>query len=47
MGDQNFSLQYQNNVKQTREENKGKYQLPGDYSLIEHQILLTNTKNIV
>ena len=30
---QNFSLQYQNNIKQTSDENKEKYQL-GDYKLI-------------
>ena len=34
---QNFSLQYQNNIKQTSDENKEKYQL-GDYKLIQYQI---------
>ena len=34
---QNFSLQYQNNIKQTSDENKEKYKL-GDYKLIQYQI---------
>ena len=34
---QNVSLQYQNNIKQTSDENKEKYQL-GDYKLIQYQI---------
>ena len=34
---QNFSLQYQNDIKQTSDENKEKYQL-GDYKLIQYQI---------
>ena len=32
---QNFSLQYQNNIKQTGYENKEKYQL-GDYKMIQY-----------
>ena len=35
---QNFSLQYQYNIRQTSDENKEKYQL-GDYWLIQYQIL--------
>ena len=35
---QNFSLQYQYNIRQTSDENKEKYQL-GDYLLIQYQIL--------
>ena len=38
---QNFSLQYQCNVKNTSDENKEKYQV-GDYMLIQYQILQTN-----
>ena len=38
---QNFSLQYQYNIKQTSDEIKEKYQL-GDYKLIQYQILQTN-----
>ena len=34
---QNFSIQYQNDIKQTSDENKEKYQL-GDYKLIQYQI---------
>ena len=34
------------NFKQKRDENKEKYQL-GDYYLIRHQILRTNTTRIV
>ena len=34
---QNFSLQYQYNIKQTSDENKEKYQL-GDFKLIQYQI---------
>ena len=42
MSDQdNFSLQYQYNIKQTSDEKIEKYQL-GDYILIQHQILQTN-----
>ena len=37
---QNFSLQYQYNIKQTSVENKEKYQLQ-DYKLIQNQILKT------
>ena len=39
--DNNFSLQYQYNIKQTSDEKIEKYQL-GDYILIQHQILQTN-----
>ena len=35
---QNFSLQYQYNIKQTSDENKEKYQV-GDYRFIQYQIL--------
>ena len=35
---QNFSLQYQYDIRQTSDENKEKYQL-GDYWLIQYQIL--------
>ena len=38
---QNFSLQYQYNIKQTSDEIKEKYQV-GDYKLIQYQILQTN-----
>ena len=38
---QNFSFQYQYNIKQTGDKNKEKYQL-GDYNLIQNQILITN-----
>ena len=38
---QNFSLQYQYNIKETSDEIKEKYQL-GDYKLIQYQILQTN-----
>ena len=38
---QNFSLQYQYNLKQTSDENKEKYHL-GDCKLIQYQILQTN-----
>ena len=37
---QNFSLQYQYNIKQTSNENKEKYQ-SGDYKLIQYIILQT------
>ena len=43
---QNFSLQYQYNIKQTSDENKEKYQL-GDYKLIQYQILQTNITRTV
>ena len=43
---QNFSLQYQYNIKQTSDENKEKYQL-GDYKLIQSQILQTNITRTV
>ena len=43
---QNFSLQYQYNIKQTSDENKEKYQL-GDYKLIQYQILQTNIRRTV
>ena len=38
---QNFSLQYQYNIKQTSDENIEKYKL-GDYKLIQYQILQTD-----
>ena len=38
---QNFSLQYQYNIRQTSDENKEKYQ-SGDYQLIQYQILQCN-----
>ena len=38
---QNFSLHYQDYMKQTSNENKEKYQL-GHYWLIQFQILQTN-----
>ena len=38
---QNFSSQYQYNIKQISYENKERYQL-GDYKLIQYQILQTN-----
>ena len=38
---QNFSSQYQYNIKQTSDKNKEKYQ-QGDYQLIQNQILRTN-----
>ena len=43
---QNFSLQYQYNIKQTSGENIEKYQL-GDYKLIQYQILQTNVMRTV
>ena len=43
---QNFSLQYQYNIKQTSDEYRGKYQF-GDYKLIQYKILLTNITRIV
>ncbi|RMX50549.1 hypothetical protein pdam_00008766, partial [Pocillopora damicornis] len=43
---QNFSLQYQYNIKQTSYENKEKYQL-GDYKIIQYQILQTNIQRTV
>ena len=43
---QNFSLQYQYNIKQTSDENIEKYQL-GDYKLIQYQILQTNVMRAV
>ena len=43
---QNFSLQYQYNIKQTSDENIEKYQL-GDYKLIQYQILPTNVMRAV
>ena len=43
---QNFSLQYQQNIKQTSDENKEKYQLE-DYKFIQYQILQTNIIIIV
>ena len=42
---QNFSLQYQYNIKHRRDENKVKYQL-GDYSLIQYQFLQIDVKII-
>ena len=43
MSDQDriFSLKYQNYIKHTSYENKGKYHL-GDYKMIQYQILQTN-----
>ena len=38
---ENFSEQYQYNIKQTSDENKVKYQL-GDYQLIQYQIIHKN-----
>ena len=35
---ENFSLQYQYNIKQTSDENKERYQF-GDYQLVQYQIL--------
>ena len=47
MSDQdNFSLQYQYNIKKTSYENKEKYQL-GDYKIIQYQILQTNIQRTV
>ena len=43
---QNFSLQYQYNIKQTSDENKENYQW-GDYKLIQYQIPQTNITRIV
>ena len=43
---QNFSLQYQYNVKQAIDENIEKYQL-GDYKLIQYQILQINITRTV
>ena len=43
---QNFSLQYQYNIKQASDEKKEKYQL-GDYFLIQYQILQTNIASII
>ena len=43
---QNFSLQYQYNVKQTSDEKEEKYQL-GDYKFIQSQILQTNITRTV
>ena len=43
---QNFSLQYQYNIKQTSDENKEKYQL-GDYKLMQYQILHANITRTV
>ena len=43
---QNFSLQYQYNIKQTSDKKREKYQL-GDYKLIQYQILHTNIARIV
>ena len=43
---QNFSLQYQYNIKQTSDENKEKYQLE-DYWLIQYQIPKTNITRTV
>ena len=38
---ENFSLHHQYDIKQTRNENKEKYQ-SGDYWLVQFQILQTN-----
>ena len=43
---QNFSLQYQYNIKQAGDKKKEKYQL-GDYFLIQYQILQTNIARII
>ena len=43
---QNFSLQYQYNIKQAGDEKKEKYQL-GDYFFIQYQILQTNIARII
>ena len=43
---ENFSEQYQYNIKQTSDENKEKYQL-GDYKLIQYQILQSNIARTV
>ena len=43
---QNFSLQYQSNIKQISDENKEKYQF-GDNQLIQYSILWTNIIRIV
>ena len=43
---QNFSLQYQYNIKQAGDMKKEKYQL-GDYFLIQYQILQTNIARII
>ena len=43
---QNFSLQYQYNIKQTSDENKEKYKLR-EYKLIQYQILQTNITRTV
>ena len=43
---QNFSLQYQYNIKQTSDESIEKYQL-GDYKLIQYQVLQTNITRTV
>ena len=43
---QNFSFQYQYNIKQTSDENKEKYWL-GDYWLIKYQILKSNITRIM
>ena len=42
----NIILHYQNNIKQTSDENIEKYQL-GDYKLIQYQILQTNITRTV
>ena len=47
MSDQdNFSLQYQYNIKQISDEKKEKYQF-GDNQLIQHSILWTNIITVV
>ena len=43
---QNFSQQYQYNIKKTSDENKERYQL-GDYKLIQYQILQTKIARAV
>ena len=43
---QNFSLQFQYNIKQTSDENKEEYQLE-DYKLIQYQIFKINSIRIV
>ena len=43
---QNFSLQYQYNIRQTSDENEEKYQL-ADYKLIQYQFLHTNITRTV
>ena len=41
------SLQYQYNIKQTKDENTEKYQYLGNYNLIQYQFLQSNITNPV